>query len=221
MTQHLELITGVLVLPLRQTVLVAKQAAELDAFSHGRFTLGVGSGWSYPEYEAMGQEFRTRGKRIEEQVDFLRRLWSEKELTFEGRFDRIDRANLVPLATRRIPILMGGFAEPAYQRAARIADGFLLAFAAHPASAIATWERLQDLLLVEGRNPADFLAHFLVFDGATGGATLEQSLAALSPLRDAGTNAITVTSLANGLTDVQQHIELLARLKDRAADVLA
>jgi Luciferase-like monooxygenase len=90
-TTRIELVTGVLILPQRQTVLVAKQAAEVDLLSGGRLRLGVGSGWNYVEYDALGQDFANRGARLTEQMMFLRRLWGEPLVTFEGQFDRIDR----------------------------------------------------------------------------------------------------------------------------------
>ncbi|MDT7608014.1 MAG: hypothetical protein QOG96_2517, partial [Pseudonocardiales bacterium] len=83
----LELVTGILILPQRQTVLVAKQAAEVDLLSGGRLRVGVGLGWNQVEYEALGQDFTTRGRRLDEQVQLLRRLWTEQTITFEGRFD--------------------------------------------------------------------------------------------------------------------------------------
>ena len=85
----LELVTGIIILPQRQTALVAKQAAEVDLLSGGRFRLGVGLGWNQVEYEALGQDFRTRGRRLEEQVTLMRRLWTEESVTYEGEFDRI------------------------------------------------------------------------------------------------------------------------------------
>ena len=93
----LELVTGIIILPQRQTALVAKQAAEVDLLSGGRFRLGVGLGWNQVEYEALGQDFRTRGRRLEEQVALMRRLWTEESVTYDGEFDRITGAGLAPL----------------------------------------------------------------------------------------------------------------------------
>src|ERR1700724_1739113 len=93
-TQRIEFVTGILILPQRQTVLVARQAADLDLLSHERLRLGVGIGWNYVEYDSLGQDFRSRGKRVSEQINLLRRLWSEPLVNFEGAFDRIDRAAL-------------------------------------------------------------------------------------------------------------------------------
>src|SRR5882672_3039514 len=121
-TKRLQLTTGILILPQRQTVLVAKQAAEVDRLSGGRLRLGVGLGWNYVEYEALGEDFHTRGRRIAEQVEVMRRLWTEPLVTFEGKWHRIDRAGIRPLPVQQpIPVWMGGSAEPVIQRTARIA----------------------------------------------------------------------------------------------------
>ena len=117
-TTKLELVTGILVLPQRQTVLVAKQAAELDLLSGGRLRLGVGTGWNFVEYESLGMTFEDRGQRFDEQIDLLRKLWSQPVLDFDGRYHRIDRAGLLPLPGRKIPIWFGAFTEVALRRAA-------------------------------------------------------------------------------------------------------
>src|ERR1700716_1577769 len=124
-TERIGFATGVLVLPQRQTALVARQAADVDLLSGGRLPLGVGVGWNYVEYEALGQDFRTRGARQEEQIQLLRRLFTEPVVDFSGRFDRVDRAALVPKSARPIPIWLGGSGEMAFDRAARLADGFI------------------------------------------------------------------------------------------------
>jgi alkanesulfonate monooxygenase SsuD/methylene tetrahydromethanopterin reductase-like flavin-dependent oxidoreductase (luciferase family) len=103
-------------------VLVARQAADLDLLSGGRLRLGVGIGWNHVEYEALGQRYRTRGARQEEQIGLLRQLFTEPVVDFSGRFDRIDRAALVPRPAHTIPIWLGGSSEPAYDRAAGPGD---------------------------------------------------------------------------------------------------
>jgi len=124
-TSKIEFVTGILILPQRQTVLVAKQAAEVDVLSSGRLRIGVGLGWNDVEYEALGQDFHNRGRRVEEQVQVLRRLWTEPIVDFEGKWHRIDRAGLNPMPVQRpIPLFMGGLSEPVLERAARIADGW-------------------------------------------------------------------------------------------------
>jgi probable F420-dependent oxidoreductase len=121
----LELVTSIIILPQRQTALVAKQAAEIDLLTSGRFRFGVGLGWNAVEYEALGQDFGSRGQRVEEQVELLRRLWTEESITFEGRFDRVTGAGLAPLPVQRpIPLWFGGQSPRAYRRAGRLADGW-------------------------------------------------------------------------------------------------
>jgi probable F420-dependent oxidoreductase len=101
----MELVTGVIILPQRQTVLAAKQAAEVDLLTGGKFRLGVGIGWNRVEYQALGQDFSTRGQRLEEQITLLRRLWTERAVTFSGTFDQITGAGLAPLPVQRpIPV---------------------------------------------------------------------------------------------------------------------
>jgi probable F420-dependent oxidoreductase len=128
-TERLELVTSILILPQRQTALVAKQAAELDVLTGGRLRLGVGVGRNWMEYEALNEDFTTRGRRIEEQVDVLRRLWTEPLVTFEGRWHHLDRIGLNPLPVQRpIPVWMGSFVggvvERVLQRIGRLADGW-------------------------------------------------------------------------------------------------
>src|SRR4051812_48495471 len=121
----LELVTGIIILPQRQTALVAKQAAEVDLLTEGRFRLGVGLGWNAVEYEALGQDFSTRGKRLDEQIELMRRLWTEASVTHAGRFDTVTGAGLAPLPVQRpIPIWVGAVAERALQRIGRLADGW-------------------------------------------------------------------------------------------------
>jgi len=124
-TTRIELVTAVLVLPQRQTALVAKQAAEVALLSNYRLRLGVGSGWNYVEYKSLGTDFATRGRRQEEQVQLLRRLWSEPLLDIDTQFHRIDRAGLNPLLERPVPIWFGGFSDVQQNRCARIGDGML------------------------------------------------------------------------------------------------
>src|SRR6476469_9267248 len=159
-TDRLQFATGILVLPQRQTALVARQAADVDLFSGGRLRLGVGVGWNYVEYEALGHDFRTRGVRQEEQIKLLRRLFSEPVVDFSGRFDRIDRASLVPKPARSIPIWMGGSSRAAFERAARIADGFMYIGVGMERS-VDSLHRLRDRVGALGRSVDDFGADYL------------------------------------------------------------
>jgi len=159
-TRRLELTTAVIILPQRQTALVAKQAAEVDVLSGGRLRLGVGVGWNAVEFEALGMDYGTRGRRIEEQIRLMRALWTEPVVDFRGRWERVDRAGLNPLPVRRpIPVWMGGgylaakkeVVEPALRRIAKLADGWLTH--AQPGDEAAI-ERFRQLVREAGRDPA-------------------------------------------------------------------
>jgi probable F420-dependent oxidoreductase len=123
----LEMVSDVLVLPQRQTALVAKQAATLDLLLDGRLRLGIGIGWNEVEYDALGVDFRSRARRLEEQIELLRRLWTEPVVDHDGSFDRIDRAGIAPLPIQRpIPLWIGcADSEPALERVGRMADGWI------------------------------------------------------------------------------------------------
>ena len=121
----MELVTGIIILPQRQTALVAKQAAEVDILTRGRFRPGVGLGWNPVEYEALGQPFDERGRRLSEQIGVLRRLWTESSVTHTGTFDTVTGAGIAPRPIQRpIPIWIGGVSDPAYRRIGRLADGW-------------------------------------------------------------------------------------------------
>jgi probable F420-dependent oxidoreductase len=124
-TTTLELVTTVLILPQRQTALVAKQAAEVAVLSGDRLRLGVGIGWNAVEYQALNEEFGTRGRRQEEQVEVLRRLWTEHTFSFDGRYHTVDRAGINPRPSRPVPIWFGGSAPVALERCARLGDGWM------------------------------------------------------------------------------------------------
>jgi probable F420-dependent oxidoreductase len=120
-----ELVTGIIILPQRQTVLVAKQAAEVDLLTGGRFRLGIGLGWNWVEYEALGQRFAERGRRMSEQIGLLRALWTDPSVTFVGTYDRVTGAGLAPMPLQRpIPLWIGGSSDPAYRRIGALADGW-------------------------------------------------------------------------------------------------
>jgi probable F420-dependent oxidoreductase len=125
LTERIELVTGVLVLPQRQTVLVAKQAAELDVVSGGRLRLGVGIGWNDVEYAALGENFHDRGRRIEEQIALLRALWTQRVVDFKGRWHHVPEAGIKPLPVQRpIPLWLGGGAEPVLRRVGALGEGW-------------------------------------------------------------------------------------------------
>ena len=150
----LEVVTGIIILPQRQTALVAKQAAEVDILTGGRSRLGVGLGWNTVEYEALGMAFGTRARRLEEQVALLRRLWTERSVTFDGDFDRVTAAGLAPLPVQRpIPVWIGAFAPAACRRAGRLADGWFPMAAPGPRLDAAI-EAVHEGAIEAGRDPA-------------------------------------------------------------------
>jgi probable F420-dependent oxidoreductase len=203
--ERLGLATGVLVLPQRQTALVAKQAAELANLSGGRFRLGVGTGWNYVEYAALGQDFAGRGARLDEQVRLLRLLWSEPVVDFDGEFHTIERAGLNPLPAKPPPVWFGGYSAPAWRRGARLGDGYIFAGKVRGhADAAQQWAQVQDLVVAAGRDLASYGADVLVKSRDAAAAADEiRQWAALG-----GTHA-TIVTMGNGFQTVGQHIDLI------------
>ena len=127
LTQTLEFVTGVLILPQRQTALVAKQSAEIDVLSGGRLRLGIGIGWNYTEYEALGENFTNRGRRSEEQIEVMRALWTNDLVTFNGRWHTITDAGINPSPVQRpIPVWFGGYDDRVLKRIGRMGDGWII-----------------------------------------------------------------------------------------------
>jgi probable F420-dependent oxidoreductase len=124
-TDKIDLITTVMILPQRQTVLAAKQAAEVALLSNNRFKLGIGVGWNELEYVGLNETFNNRGRRQEEQVDVMRKLWSEDSLDYTGEYHRIDKASINPRPSKTIPIWFGGSAPALLDRVARLGDGWI------------------------------------------------------------------------------------------------
>lgn len=206
-TTRVELVSEVLVLPQRQTALVAKQAAEVDILSGGRLRLGVGLGWNQVEYEALGEEFHNRGRRVEEQIELMRRLWAEPLVDFEGEFHSIPRAGLNPLPGRRIPIWMGGSAERARERVARIADGWMMNVEKDPHGALAG---MRALVAAAGRDPATFGIEVRV--GIAEG--LEKTSTEMSEWHELGASHATVNTMRAGLEWPGGHIDALRRFTE-------
>lgn len=204
----LELVTGVIILPQRQTVLVAKQAAEVDLLTGGRLRLGVGLGWNAVEYEALGEEFGNRGKRSEEQVELMRRLWTEPTVTFDGRYHRVTGAGLAPLPVQRpIPVWFGAATERALERAGRLADGWfpMVAPGAKLDEARAHVERAA---LAAGRDPASIGMEGRV----TWSGDAERAAGELSAWAATGASHVSVNTMGAGLDTVDAHLAAFERV---------
>ncbi len=210
-TRRVELVTGILILPQRQTALVAKQAAAVDVLSGGRLRLGVAVGWNPVEFEALGENFKNRGRRIEEQIEVMRALWTNELITFEGRWHRVPDAGINPLPIQRpIPIWMGGESEVVVRRAARLADGWLPHFRPG-AEAQAIVDRLHGHIKEAGRDPGKF--------GIEGRMTLAQvppeqrtkELAEWRAMR--GITHLCIHTAGLGLNTPDEHVRTLERFK--------
>ncbi len=208
-TERIRFTTGILILPQRQTALVARQAADVDLLSGGRLRLGVGIGWNPVEYQALGQEYRTRGARQEEQIELLRRLFAEPVVDFSGRFDRVDRAALVPKPMGPVPIWLGGSGEKAFDRAARLADGFIF-FGGGVDRAIDAWKRMRDQVGGLGRSVPNFGGEYVTLSGGDLGE-LEREIEAW---RHAGGTHATVVTMGLGLDSVDDHIDFVASVSE-------
>lgn len=206
-TQRIEFVTGVIILPQRQTALVAKQCTDLDLLSGERFRLGVGTGWNYVEYEALGEDFDSRGPRLSEQIDLLRRYWTEDLFSFEGRFDSITRGNINVRPKRSIPIWLGGFSEPAFRRAARQGDGFI--YAGTVDTGRQGRERVESHLDEAGRSDVDF-GHELIMLRAK---TAAESAATAAGWREAGGTHASVVTMNLGLDGLQAHLDFIAEVR--------
>jgi probable F420-dependent oxidoreductase len=209
-TRSLELVTGVIILPQRQTALVAKQAAEVDLLSNGRLRLGIGIGWNAVEYEALGEDFGSRGKRSSEQIELLRRLWTEQTVTFDGTFDKVTGAGLAPLPVQRpIPIWIGAASTPGYRRAGRLADGWFPMMQPGPEldDALAEVERAA---VAAGRDPSSIGMEARVsFDG-----DYDAVAAQVEAWAEVGATHLSVNTMRAGLETVDEHLNVLARVAD-------
>ena len=216
-TERIEFISGILIAPQRQTVLIAKQAATLDFLSGGRLRLGIGVGWNDVEYEALGADFTVRGKRSEEQIELLRRLWTEPLVTFHGKWDRITDAGINPLPKQRpIPIWIGGHKDIAVRRAARIADGWLPLFPPSERGA-AKVAQFKQYCADAGRDMADIGIESWINVGGYDDGFGDQCQSEESwhewanGWQARGATHMSVNAMKSGYTSIDQHIEKLAQ----------
>jgi probable F420-dependent oxidoreductase len=205
---ELELVTGIIILPQRQTVLVAKQAAEVDLLTQGRFRLGVGLGWNAVEYEALGEDFSNRGRRLDEQVLLLRRLWTEQTVTFDGAYERVTGAGLAPLPIQRpIPVWFGAASMPAYRRAGRLATGWFPQVPPGPKLDAARGE-VEQAAREAGRDPAGLGMEGRVTWGDSGVHKLAEHV---GRWREARATHVAVNTMGSGLGSVDNHLTVLAQ----------
>ncbi|MBO0679426.1 LLM class F420-dependent oxidoreductase [Mycolicibacterium sp. S2-37] len=210
-TRAVELVTGVIILPQRQTALVAKQAAEIDLLSDGRLRLGVGIGWNPVEYEALGENFTDRGKRSEEQIELLRRLWTEQTVSFDGDYHRVTGAGLAPPPVQRpIPVWIGTASAPGYRRAGRIADGWFPMVPPGP--------KLDEAMALvaegaagAGRDPATIGMEGRVNWTGDDDAVRRE----VEAWSDAGASHVSINTMGAGLATVDDHLAVLARVAPR------
>ncbi|WP_372450853.1 LLM class F420-dependent oxidoreductase [Actinoplanes flavus] len=204
----LELATAVIILPQRQTALVAKQAAEVDLLTGGRFRLGIGVGWNHVEFEALGQDFDNRGRRYDEQITLLRRYWTERSITHHGEFETVTGAGIAPHPVQRpIPLWFGAGSAPAYRRIGRLGDGWFPQLAPGSAELEAAQRVISRGGGGGGRAPPPPRG------GAGGpGARAAPPQAAKAPAwRDSGATHLAVNTTQPGITTVDQHIDALTR----------
>jgi probable F420-dependent oxidoreductase len=211
-TTSLELVSGIVILPQRQAVLVAKQAAEVDLLSGGRLRLGVGIGWNAVEYEALGEDFSNRGRRCEEQVDLMRRLWTEQTVTYRGTFHRVTGAGLAPLPLQRpIPVWFGAFSPRAIRRAGRLADGWFPMVGPGPALDDAL-RLIRHAATEAGRDPDG-----IAMEGRVSWRGNVRELAdGLRAWAGAGASHVAINTMGAGLESVDDHIAALATAADVA-----
>ena len=210
-TQKIEFVSGIIILPQRQTVLVAKQAAALDVLSGGRLRLGIGIGWNPVEYEALGENFHNRGRRSEEQIDVLRQLWTNELVTYEGKWHKITDAGLNPLPIQRpIPVWFGGTSDPVMRRLARIGDGWFPQRFGPDELGRENFEKLRSYIREAGRDPSEI--------GIEPRISVSQGdpdawAAEASAWNNLGATHLSVNTMGAGFSSPQDHIDAVERFK--------
>lgn len=211
LTTTIELVTAVLILPQRQTALVAKQAAQVDLLSGGRLRLGVGVGWNEVEYQGLNENFRDRGTRSEEQIALLRALWAEPEISFEGRWHTVENAGINPLPPRRsIPVWIGGYSEATLKRVGQIGDGWFPWLPPSPEMR-AQIERVHDFARQAGRNPADIGLEPQLSLARVPESEREQYVRGWQEL---GATHLCINTMGAGLRSLDEHIAALRQVKE-------
>jgi probable F420-dependent oxidoreductase len=225
LTEHIELVTGVLALPQRQGVLVAKQAAEVDILSGGRLRLGVGIGWAEPEFQALNEDYRNRGRRIDEQIQLLRALFTQEVVHFDGAWHRVDAMGIRPLPRQQpIPVWLGGHADVSLRRVAALGDGWMSLVSPEEAEADGYLDRLRTYTAEAGRSAEEVgieatvsLTEDLLPQPVPRMRTPDQWRRDVQRWRELGATHLTVNSMGAGLTSAQAHVEALERFLDAIA----
>jgi len=212
-TRRIELVTGIVILPQRQTALVAKQAAAVDVLSGGRLRLGIGVGWNTVEFEALGENFKNRGKRVEEQLEVMRLLWTKELVTYDGQWHRVPDAGIRPLPVQQpIPVWMGGDSEVVIRRAARLADGWITLPSFRPGPVgQQTVDRLHGLVREAGRDPAAFGIEARMALAKVPAEERAKEIAAWRAMR--GITHLCVNTMGLGLPGPEEHVRTLERFK--------
>jgi probable F420-dependent oxidoreductase len=217
-TNTIRFTTGVIIMPQRQTVLVAKQAAALDVLSSGRLRLGVGIGWNPVEYEALNANFHDRGRRSEEQVDLMRKLWTQELVTFEGRWHKITDAGINPLPVQRpIPIWFGGSDDRALRRLARLGDGWF-PLVGPDEKCREMIERIHGYAREAGRDPkAIGIEGRITFGQNSGNEDSQQKwLEQMAAWKALGASHVSLNTMKAGLA-TKEHIQALRRFREATA----
>jgi probable F420-dependent oxidoreductase len=216
-TSRIGLVTGILILPQRQAALVAKQAAAVDVLSAGRLRLGVGVGWNAVEFEALNENFKNRGKRIEEQIEVMRALWEKELVTFNGQWHHIADAGIKPLPPQRpIPIWMGGESPIVLERAARMADGWMPHFRPG-AEAQAVVDKLHRSIREARRDPVTFGIEGRLTVAQVPEAQWATELTAWRAMR--GITHLSIHTVGVGLKTPADHVRMLERFAKEAGSL--
>jgi len=202
LTETIELVTTILILPQRQTVLVAKQAAEVAILSNNRLRLGIGTGWNKLEYEALGEDFSTRGARQTEQVEVLRALWSSESLDYTGKYHRVDQASINPRPSAPIPIWFGGGAPALIRRCARLGDGWIPLMGPNAAAA----EVISSLREQREALGKPWETFSILAQAQYAGGTPERWQGHAQKWRDLGATHMAIATHNAGPTDVDGHL---------------
>ena len=213
-TQTVELVTAILILPQRQTVLVAKQAAEVAILSDDRLVLGVGVGWNTVEYDALNEEFGNRGRRQEEQVELMRRLWTEDVFSYDGEFHRFEHASILPRPTRPVPVLFGGSAPALLDRCARVGDGWLPLGSPNEKSA----DRIAEMRRVREAAGRSWDGFEIRAQAQWGGGTPERWRSHAERWKALGATHLAIATHNAGDTDVDGHLARIAEYQAAIAD---